>query len=66
LEFDPEVNQAYGVGLKIKDAYMAGAGLFLLYGRYGQGKSLILKVAAVERPRRWTVGCLRQHERCAR
>ena len=40
-------NQAYGVGLKIKDAYMAGAGLFLLYGRYGQGKSLILKVAAV-------------------
>ena len=40
-------NQAYGVGLKIKEAYMAGAGLFLLYGRYGQGKSLILKVTAV-------------------
>ncbi|MGA7195262.1 MAG: AAA family ATPase [Anaerolineales bacterium] len=40
-------NQAYGVGLKIKEAYMAGSGLFLLYGRYGQGKSLILRVTAV-------------------
>ena len=31
----------------LQDAYMAGHGLILMYGTYGQGKTLLLKIAAV-------------------